>query len=229
MEIYVARSVSYMDAQGIRRLLETVMQTPHRDPEATFLNDPGTFVAARGTAIYGFVDGFITSIFSNGQTIRRLEVDLLAVDPGFRQRNIGRRLINALLQSTHPIIRHYDYARALVATDNTPMHRTMAACSFKRQPDVCGLYVSSGGLAEGYQETPADAHIIPVRTLTYSGLWLEGVISRDLVRVAWQRQHDDQQDLVGAVIPDADVYGRTIVQDMGFELIGKYHWWHYHR
>ncbi len=233
MDIDITKAISYMDAQGVYRLLDEVFETPVNEPRPVFIRRPATYVASAGTRVFGFVDGFVTSVYEDVRESRRLELDLLAVEPTMRGRGLARRLVAALLQDADLMRLEPDCARALVTIDNAPMHSVMRACDFELQADVCGLYVSTGDVTDvtimetDNQEPSEDGRIVPVQTLTYDGLWLEGRISRGLVRRAWQRQRVDHHDLIGVVIPDHDDYGRMVVQGMGFELVSKYQWWQY--
>ncbi len=127
-----------------------------------------------GLATAGYVDGFLT-VAADG--LRRWEVDLLAVHPDFRGQGFAQALIAASLEAaaTHGA----QAARAFVRPDNAAALSAFQRCGFAVQPGVCTIFVADGTDGTGAQSAadPGGAHWVPVRTLSYDGLWLEGALT----------------------------------------------------
>lgn len=179
------------------------------------MSRPGheTVVAVDGDLVVGFVVGF-TTLSERGE--HRLEVDLLAVDPAWQGRGIGRELVRCLTE----IDTDADFARALIRVGNVGSERAFAACGYAPEVTTTILYVAS---AEGRDiHIKVDGlHLIPVETFTYSGVWLEGQHTSENLRLA---RHGIGQGIVGAVIPSADAL-ILAPEAAGFERISEYRWW----
>jgi len=164
----------------------------------------------------GFIDGFLT-ITQDGT--KRLELDLLAVHPDFMGRGIGKQLIRSF--SEH--IADADLIRTLVAVDNSPMHHAMMATGYQLIPQVHALYVSSENSEKA--ESPQEAHLIPVETFTYSGIWMEGKMSKEAIQSAQYQRGKRGFDVVGAVISNENKQAIAAVQQADFDYIKNYQWW----
>ena len=186
---------------------------------ATAVSDPrhATHVAVSEDVIDGFVDGFLT--FSQSRKVR-WEVDLLAVDPSFRRRGLGERLVRASTEAGRTM--GATVARALVRFDNAPSQRLFARCGYRPQDVACCLFVSADPTAaREYLRRRENVHVIPVKTLNYSGLWLEDGQSGGSAGIgtegAW--------DLIGSVISLKDAEATRVILAAGFTRIGRYRWW----
>lgn len=188
---------------------------------ADVLRDEGhaTLVAVVDDRIAGFMDGFLTL---SAEGVRRWEVDLLAVHPEHRNQGLASRLV---AENTHTgFERGADVARALIRLDNAGSQHTFVRCGYICDENEHVLYVSSdAGRESGY--LPSDVYLIPVSTLNYRGLWVEGVLSADSLRRAQRAQVEHGYDLVGAVIPISQREAVRSAVDAGFTLVGVYHWW----
>jgi hypothetical protein len=73
----------------------------------------------------------------------------------------------------------------------------------------------------GYHE----AHLIPVETLSYRGIWMEGILSQDAIDDAhWMaRQRDASR--IGAVISSEEPAVADLLRSNAFVKIGEYDWW----
>ena len=179
-----------------------------------------TLVAESAGSVVGFVDNFVT-VSATGE--RRMELDLLAVTPSARGQGLGKLLVAASinLARAHGI----SLIRALVKADNAAMQAVCQSLEMRQSPPVL-LYARAPG------ECPADAsafdghvaHLVPVRTLTYEGIWIEGALSRTAVAAALSMAHDAAWRTVGAVIPDDDLAARDMLEGKGFRAVGSYHW-----
>lgn len=218
----VIRAAICQDATAIARLIEQVFgDDAHPQQIAAVLaeDDHATFAAYQGNAVVGFVDGFLT-LDQNGQ--RRWELDLLAVGAGARGQGVGKALIR---QSTNAGSDFgAELSRALVAVGNAPMHAAMRSEGYQTQAAAYGLFTSTqAGVAMA--ATRGKGYLLPVNTLTYRGIWLEGEISHVALQQALVVRAKHQLDIVGAVVSltSGDV---QVVQAARFDLVGHYQWWH---
>ena len=188
---------------------------------AAVIRQPGhaTLVAVENGRVLGFVDGFLTHALAG---VRRWEVDLLAVHPDHRRRGIGRALVTACTDAgrTAGAAR----ARALIQLDNVGSQNTFARCGYQVNEAVCRLFVCTDGGASG-PPPPLDAHFIPVVTLNYRGLWIEGKLSAAGFEAARAARARFGLDLVGAAIPLAEAEALRAAQRARFRAVGDYQWW----
>ncbi len=192
---------------------------------ASALCRDGNLVAVSDARVTGFAGSFITRSAAGA---RRYELDLLAVAEDARGRGIGAALVAASRAAA--VALEADLIRALVAANNQPMQRLCCACGFERTSPGQALYVSSAqaglpqrvGLTGGGEH---EAHLIPVETLTYRGVWLEGALSRAALHEA--RGHASVADRwrIGAAIPIADAGTAGLLAEEGFERVGEFDWW----
>ena len=179
-----------------------------------------TFVAALSNRVIGFADYFLT--VSSDDEIR-LEFDLLAVHPTTRGRGIGQRLVHAGIEQAKRL--GAASIRALVAVDNHAMQRLGAANQFQRSKDRFALYVSAR-----YPRSPScannvQAYLIPVETLTYAGIWIEGAVSQAAIDNALSIASARKLTTVGAVVSSQDAAAAALFRANHFDYIGKYDWW----
>lgn len=178
-----------------------------------------TLVAANDEPV-GFVDGFITTAAAGSL---RWELDLLGVHPAQRGQSLGRQLVMAFYDAGRSS--GASVCRALVAVDNVAMHHVMRACDFRRVSTTCHLYVTEDLRADCEVDLPHDGHLVPVKTLTYSGIWVEPPITKMAVDCAKQRAAAWEMDVVGCVVAESDRRTIHILSDLDFTLIDQYHWW----
>ena len=183
-------------------------------------DDHASFVAVDDEQVIGFVDGFLT-IAQDGT--RRWELDLLGVHPDYQGQGAGKKLIetftNAASQYGATVV------RALVATDNTPMQAAMTKTGYERLSATYELHISS---ASGKViNSPETAHLIPVNTFTYRGIWLESDITQTAIDAATALRANYGWDVVGAVVSQNDIATLNTLCAAEFTLIKTFHWWHY--
>ncbi len=178
-----------------------------------------TLVAETEGRVAGFIDGFLT-LAANG--MRRWEVDLLAVRPDYRQRGLARQLIMA--HTRDGFLMGADTARALIKTDNIASQRAFAACGYTCDDQPHGLYISADGSQIPEAALP-DGYLIPVSTLNYRGLWVEGVWSDGAFRYAQTVQARHQYDAAGAVLPLDHREAVAAAERASFVQVGIYQWW----
>ncbi len=180
--------------------------------------DHATLVAVYDGVVAGFVDSFLTL---SRQGVCRWEIDLLAVHPDCQRWGLARQLIAASTASGREM--GASLARAAVRIDNIASQKTFARCGYRLDDTVCELHVSPES-ADTQANPPDGAHLIPVNTFNYCGIWLEGEISPEAIAAAQGMKTRRDMDVVGAVVPVEQRDAVGIVRDAGFNLIGQYQW-----
>jgi hypothetical protein len=107
--------------------------------------------------------------------------------------------------------------RSLIHVENIASQQTFARCAYQLDDTLCNLYVLPG-VEQGVQ-LPPDAHLVPVNTFNYHGLWLEtgGSGAGALLDGDW--------DLLGAVIPVTQTENERLAQAAGLKRVGQYQCW----
>ncbi len=181
--------------------------------------DHATLIARIEDKPVGFVDGFLT-LAADGA--RRWEVDLLAVDPAWRGRGVGRALIAACTAAGAAFAPLY--ARALIAVDNAASRRAFAAAGFVEQAAPCRLMIMTAG-EDGGRAAPPEAHLVPVQTLSYQGVWVEGALTPGAFAAAGDVRARFGWDVAGAVIPLGQAEALAAAEAAGYRAVGAYTWW----
>jgi ribosomal protein S18 acetylase RimI-like enzyme len=212
------------DAAAIAAIMAAVWPDQTADPAhiASVIAEPdhAALVAAVGETIAGFVDGFLM-LGPDGS--RRWEVDLLAVHPDHHRQGLGRMLTAQCTAAGRSF--GAGLARALIHVENTASQRTFARCGYALQPDTCRLLIRTTGVDDAAPVPPA-AHLIPVLTLGYRGLWIEGRRSAAAFRAANAIRSRHGWDSAGAVVPLADQAALDAAAAAEFMPVGDYAWWH---
>jgi ribosomal protein S18 acetylase RimI-like enzyme len=192
-------------------------QVPEEAYLARVLQSPETCCIAALDAAHravGFCAAFMTSD-SGGEP--RWEVDLLAVLPESRGTGLAHKLVDRALEFGIEAGAHS--ARAVVRIGNTPAERTFRRAGFTSQGGERRLVISSRGEVTPQSDLPEG--VIPVSTLTYSGLWVEGEKTPEIFRAAqgYARQHGLQT--VGAL---CEQHTAQILLDAcpGFAEVGRF-------
>jgi ribosomal protein S18 acetylase RimI-like enzyme len=209
------------DAQAISQIIELAFHEQASFEQIQQLIIDGnhcTWVAetVESKEIVGFVDGFMT-IAQEGT--RRFELDLIAVHPDFAGQGIGKQLIHTFSEN----VIDADIIRTLVAVNNTAMQRAMTATGYQLETQVHSLYISSNSDEKTNRAT--ESHLIPVETFTYSGIWLEGEITKEAIQAAQYQRQKCGSDVIGAVISTENTKAIELVQSTGFEYIKDFQWW----
>ena len=197
---------------------------PDEDPldpaiVATALQTPGhqTHIVAINGRSAGFASSFLTQS-ATGE--RRWEIDLLAVHPDFRGLGLGSKLVETAVNAAPAVA----FARALIHVDNVPSQRSFARHGFQPSGSPYVLHICSQPTAHT-TVLPPTAHLVPVNTLTYRGLWLEGELSPAAFQAAQTECLHQQRDLVGALLPAADSASQQTAEKCGFVAVGTYQVW----
>lgn len=166
--------------------------------------------------VVGFVDAFSTVSY---QGMRRWEVDLLAVDPAYRNQGIATRLVNASTGAGQQM--GAQVARCLVRAGNIPAEQVLTFCHYHAAG--AGVLMTSSNVVAQRTAPPPTAHYIVVYTLAYCGIWVENDYSRESLLAGQHLCTQQRLDLVGAVIPD-DAQCK-VAADLGFTEVHTYQWW----
>lgn len=142
------------------------------------------WVAESEGSVEGFASGFLTV---DGSGRRRGEIDLLAVRPDRQGEGLGPRLIAGLAEEA--TYWKVDVLRALIRVENHPSQKAFGRAGFKTDRRVHRLLLWSPRSSLQAPEPPESVSLIPVDTITYRGLWIEG-----LARVG----HPAQREAVAA-------------------------------
>lgn len=172
-------------------------------------------VAVRYDEVVAYQDCFITVAVDG---TRRWELDQLAVHPDYQRQRIGRALV---IEATK-LGRDYQatLARALIQVSNIASQRTFARTTYRTNQTVYNLYLATNAL-EHSAILPPDAHLVPVNTLSYSGVWIEGQFSQETFLAA--RYH--LQGVAGALIPTDNHDALYAAANVGYRSVGNYQWW----
>ncbi|MBN1994218.1 MAG: GNAT family N-acetyltransferase [Anaerolineae bacterium] len=186
------------------------------------------WVAAADKKIVGFVSAFLT----RGQhNVRRWEVDLLAVRPASRGRQIGQKLVEATWQDARQ--RQVNLARAVVRIDNIASQRTFERAGYLTDGQVYKLFLWSPEAGDGVNTYLKNVTLVPVDTLTYRGLWIEGLAGggvsadeqRQAVKTAQILLAQQGRLTTGALIAAADEVHLAADLRATAILHGEFHWW----
>ena len=184
------------------------------------LTDPAhaVFVAEVDGILAGFVDGFST-VSADGEL--RWEVDLLAVDPDWRGRQLGQKLVLASLNTGRE--REAQFARALIQVENTASQISFERCGFCPLGDPLCLLVAHKAACDKLADA-GSGHMLTVNTINYRGLWLEEDASPASLAAARAACFQAGLDLVGVLVHRRDLQDNHI--NLGFSLAGVYQWWY---
>lgn len=178
------------------------------------------FVVQQEGQVLGFVDGFLTQAADGAQ---RQELDLLAVHPDARGKGLGSALVKHFTARSAALF-PTAMIRALVAADNLPMQHNLRKHGYRQQPDLCELWVASRAVQGACNATPT-AHVIAVQTLSYRGIWMEGVIHAEAIQTALRQREAQSLDVVGVVLAQRRSGEIALLREAGFQRVGAYHWW----
>ena len=185
-------------------------------------------MAVDGGEIAGFLSAFLMS-----NPAPRWEIDLIVVRPTSRGKGIGTSLIEeALTYGSHLKAR---WAKASICIDNFPSQSAFSKAGFTTNAQGRSLFLWDPLVCKSTPDVPKPVHLIPVDTLTYRGLWIEGFIEphlslkeqHDVIRVARNCVFHENRLNTGLFIPDS--LKQTIAPDLLSEAtdFGQYHRWEY--
>jgi len=217
----IIRKATLADAKPIANIIIAAFDEPASIPQIETCiqrDDFWTTVAELDDTVIGFVFGFITTSMEGEQ---RRELDLLAVHPDYQGQGAGKSLIQAFITADTPV----NAVRALIAVTNHRMEKALTNLGFTVDKQICALYITSDSATNSISP-PTHSHLIPVITMTYNGIWLEGLITDQSIQAALsQKSHED--DIVGAVISLSDDSAVQAIESANFDFIKEFRRWHY--
>ena len=186
------------------------------------------FVAVEAGEIAGFLSAFLVP-----SPVPRWEIDLIVVRSTRRGKGIGTSLIaEALAYGSHLGVQG---AKASIRIDNYASQRAFSKASFATNAQVRSLFLWEPLDCESVPNVPKTVHFIPVDTLTYRGLWIEGFIAsqlplkeqHDVIRAARNSIFHEDRMNTGMFIPDS--LKETVMPDLLTSAThhGQYHRWQY--
>ena len=219
------------DAQAIHLILqETWGDSLLFDVFMDHISSPEhqVFVAVEAGEIAGFLSAFLVP-----SPIPRWEIDLIVVQSKSRGKGIGTSLIEeALTYGSHLGVHS---AKASIRVDNYASQRAFSKTGFTRDTQVGNLFVWDPLACKSTINIPETVHFIPVDTLTYRGLWIEGFSASQLsakeqhnaIRAARNSIFSEDRISTGVFIPDS--LKQAIAPDLLTAAIdlGQYHRWEY--
>jgi L-amino acid N-acyltransferase YncA len=185
------------------------------------------WVAAEGDDVAGFVSAFLT-VDKDGK--RRWEVDLLAVRPASQGQRLGQRLVEAACADERGL--GTSLARAAIRVDNVASQKTFENAGFKTDGEIHRLLTWTPTQDNGPNIYGGSVTLVPVDTLTYRGLWLEGLTAynvdvdeqRSAVQMARSIIAWEGRRTVGAMIPAIGSHRLAADLRDTAEMHGEYCW-----
>jgi len=184
------------------------------------------WIAEDGDDVVGFCSAFLT-VDRGGN--RRWEMDLIAVRPGQQGEGVGQRLIRQACRGAAR--QEAAVARALIRLSNIPSQRAFQRAGFATDRQGYLLLLWSSRPVEGSTTRPNDVSLLPVDTLTYRGLWIEGLEKlavgrqRLVVDAARSIAAREKRSNTGALIPNDKEH--LVAADLRSQakLHGAYYWY----
>lgn len=212
------RQVTPADAAELARLIHAVGldDNPNADRIASVIRSTtrSTLVEENEAGeLIGFVDAFMT-VSSEG--LPRWEIDLLGTHPEYRGRGIAQRLISASVESGRA--QGAQRIRALIHVDNAASAHAFQRVGFQSTQTTRELYISNQPAVTSLIP-PDRAHLIPVCTLTYSGIWIEADQSSQALLAGRAIRTKYDWFIAGALLPTGTPVPESYVS------VGTYRWW----
>ena len=219
------------DAEAIHRILqETWGESLLFDVFADHISSPEhqVFVAVEAGEVAGFLSAFLVS-----SPIPRWEIDLIIVRSTIQGRGIGTSLIEeALTYGSNLGVR---WAKASIRIDNYASQRAFFKSGFTTDAQVRSLFIWDPLACKSTTNVPETVHLIPVDTLMYRGLWIEGFVESQLsrreqhnvIRAARNSIFHEDRLNTGIFMPDS--FKHTLAPDLLTSAtdFGQYHRWEY--
>ena len=187
-----------------------------------------TFVAVDAGEVIGFLSAFLVS-----SATPQWEVDLIILHPKSQGKGIGTSLIEKALSYGSNLGAHS--AEASIRIDNYPSQRAFSKVGFTTDAQVRSLFLWDPLACESIPDVPETVRLIPVDTLLYRGLWIEGFFEselslkeqRDVIRAAQNCIFHENRLNTGMFITNS--LKQTIAPDLltAAADFGQYHRWQY--
>ena len=225
------RSARPDDAQAIHLILqETWAESLLFDVFTDHISLPEhqAFVAVEAGKVVGFLSAFLVS-----SATPRWEIDLVVVCSTSQGKGIGTSLIESALAYGSDLGVHW--AKASIRIDNYASQRAFSKAGFTTDAQVGNVFVWDPLACKSDTNVPKTVHLIPVNTLTYRGLWIEGFSKSQLsekeqhsvIRTARNSIFHEDRISTGVFIPGS--LKQTIAPDLltAATDFGQYHRWEY--
>lgn len=219
------------DAHAIHQILqETWGESLLFDVFTDHISSPEhqVFVAVEAGEVSGFLSAFLVS-----SATPQWEIDLIVVHPKSQGKGIGTSLIEEALMSGSNLGVHW--AKASIRIDNYASERAFSKVGFTTDAQVRSLFIWDPLVCESATDVPETVRLIPVNTLLYRGLWIEGFIESQLprkeqhnvIRAARNSIFHENRLNTGMFIPDS--LKHTLAPDLltAATNFGQYHRWEY--
>ena len=219
------------DAGAIHQILqETWGESLLFDVFADHISSPEhqVFVAVEAGEVSGFLSAFLVS-----SATPQWEIDLIVVHPKSQGKGIGTSLIEEALMSGSNLGVHW--AKASIRIDNYASQRAFSKVGFTTDAQVRSLFIWDPLVCESATDVPETVRLIPVNTLLYRGLWIEGFCEsqlspkeqHDVIRTARNSIFHKSRLNTGMFIPDS--FKHTLAPDLltAATDFGQYHRWEY--
>ena len=219
------------DAHAIHQILqETWGESLLFDVFADHISSPEhqVFVAVEAGEVSGFLSAFLVS-----SATPQWEIDLIVVHPKSQGKGIGTSLIEEALMFGSNLGVHW--AKASIRIDNYASQRTFSKVGFTTDAQVRSLFIWDPLVCETATDVPEIVRLIPVNTLLYRGLWIEGFFESQLspkkqhnvIRAARNSIFHENRLNTGMFIPDS--FKHTLAPDLltAATNFGQYHRWEY--
>ena len=178
--------------------------------------------------VVGFLSAFLVP-----SLVPRWEIDLVVVHPKSQRRGVGTTLIQEGL--TYGTYLGVYCAKASIRVDNYASQRAFSNAGFILDDQVHSL-LTWDPLACGHNvQTISDVCLIPIETLIYRGLWIEGFVESQLtvkeqhtvIRAAQNRIYHENRLNTGMFVRDSSM--QLIAPDLltSSTNCGQFHNWQY--
>lgn len=221
------RIADAQDAVALAQVKDAIWPQEITSPDyiAQVLQQPDhhTLIALEEQQTVGFVDSFLT-LGPDGQ--RRWEIDLLGVHPTYQRRGIGSHLIQATTSAGWQM--SAEKARALVAAENRGSQKAFTQAGYKMETRPLNLWVSTTTDSQSpihNSQLPTATHLIPVTTLNYRGVWLEGQLSAEAFRAAQVICLRMSWDIAGVLISVTDDALNRAAHQANYAFINQFQFW----
>ena len=225
------RRATAEDAEGICRVLHKIWN--QRIDEEVFnahlhSDKCGIWVATANGDVAGFVSAFQTCDLNHRG---RWEIDLVAVRPPSRGRGLGQRLVCRAWKESERL--KLNFSRAFIRVTNAESQRVFQKVGFVTDRRLYILHLWPPIPSNEEVQCSKRVNLIPVDTLTYRGLWIEGLTSGHLSkddqhRVVLSAQYRislDSRLNTGAFIPTDELSILSMEVQRESVEHGKYHCW----
>ena len=219
------------DAQAIHLIFqETWGDSLLFDVFADHISSPEhqVFVAVEAGEVSGFLSAFLVS-----SATPRWEIDIIIVRSASQGKGIGTSLIEKALAYGSNLGVYW--AKASIRIDNYASQRAFSKVGFTTDAQVRSLLLWDPLVCKSTTNVPETVHLIPVDTLMYRGLWIEGFFEfqlpleeqHNVIRAARNCIFHEDRLNTGMFMPDS--LKHTLAPDLLTSAtdFGQYHRWEY--